>query len=93
MKPTGIKEGPKIGHLIAGLTVVGNLQPGGYKTVFFQRHASICLATMSTLTKLISARRALTNRLPVVLSRSYHDDGVYGYRVRKEYQLPDCEYI
>ena len=48
---------------------------------------------MSTLIKLISARRALTSRLPAVLSRSYHDDGVYGYRVRKEYQLQDCEYI
>ncbi|KAI8577536.1 hypothetical protein K450DRAFT_282476 [Umbelopsis ramanniana AG] len=46
---------------------------------------------MSTLIKLISARRALTSRLPVVLSRSYHDDGVYGYRVRKEYQLPDYD--
>jgi hypothetical protein len=48
---------------------------------------------MSTLTKLLLARRILNNRLPLVLSRSYHDDGVYGYRVRKEYQLPDCKYI
>ncbi|KAJ2964596.1 hypothetical protein NQZ79_g439 [Umbelopsis isabellina] len=46
---------------------------------------------MSTLTKLLSARRVLNTRLPLVLSRSYHDDGVYGYRVRKEYQLPDYD--
>ncbi|KAI7906070.1 oxoglutarate dehydrogenase, E1 component [Cokeromyces recurvatus] len=46
---------------------------------------------VSTTSKLpcIKTARALYNKPKQLLKRSYHDDGVYGYRVAKEYKLPD----
>lgn len=39
----------------------------------------------------ISSKHILKSRTqrPLLKSRLYHDDGVYGYRVAKEFKLPD----
>ena len=44
----------------------------------------------STATRLVSAERRLVRSLtPRLLTRQYHDREVYGYRVAKEFRMPD----
>lgn len=44
---------------------------------------------LSSLTKNTNHRRSTATLLGQGARRSYHDDGVYGYRVAKEFKLPD----
>ncbi|KAI9478279.1 MAG: oxoglutarate dehydrogenase, E1 component [Benjaminiella poitrasii] len=39
--------------------------------------------------KIACNKSRLLNKPTALLKRAYHDDGVYGYRVAKEYKLPD----
>lgn len=55
---------------------------------FFSSFYAIMLR-LSSLTKNTNHRRSTATLLGQGARRSYHDDGVYGYRVAKEFKLPD----